>query len=91
MARMCCAIGSALQPVPSAHMVKFGSITASGNAILRLEIEEVELLSAHWNTTMQVPVCGASHWCRCAHACGHSGCYRISVAWCMQAQVTLAA
>ena len=69
IAESCCAAGSALQPMPNTHTVKFGSITASGDAILRLEVEEVELLSAHWNTSMQVPVCGASHYCLCACAC----------------------
>lgn len=56
---------STLQTLPAKHLVRFGSITASKNAVLRLEVEEVELLSGAWLTQgFLIPVCGEAP-CSC--------------------------
>ena len=41
------------------QQISFGSIVADGNAVLRLEVDEVELISGDWNKTgFSIPVCG---------------------------------
>ena len=41
-------------------MVAFGGLQAIGNAVMRLEVDEVELISGNWsNTGFTIPVCGA--------------------------------
>ena len=41
------------------QQISFGSIVAAGNAVLRLEVDEVELISGDWNKTgFSIPVCG---------------------------------
>ena len=41
-------------------MVTFGGLQAIGNAVMRLEVDEVELISGNWsNTGFTIPVCGA--------------------------------
>ena len=53
------AADATLPTLPPTHLVRFGTITASKNAVLRLEIEEVELLSESWLVQgFQIPVCG---------------------------------
>jgi len=52
---------SALRSIESSsQLISFGSIVASGNAVMRLEVDEVELISGDWNRTgFTIPVCGA--------------------------------
>ncbi|CAK0782928.1 hypothetical protein CVIRNUC_006123 [Coccomyxa viridis] len=43
------------------QQISFGSIVAAGNAVLRLEVDEVELISGDWNKTgFSIPVCGSN-------------------------------
>lgn len=40
-------------------MVTFGGLEAIGNAVMRLEVDEIELISGNWsNTGFTIPVCG---------------------------------
>lgn len=51
--------GVTLSRLPSDQLVQFGHVSASGNAVVRLEVQEVALLSSFWNVTgFHVPVCG---------------------------------
>lgn len=51
--------GITLRRLPSNQLVQFGDVTASGNAVVRLEVQEVALFSSFWNVTgIHVPVCG---------------------------------
>ena len=61
-----------LQTLPAQHSITFGTISARNNAVLRLEIEEVELLSESWLVQgFKIPVCGERRpstmlrWCVC--------------------------
>ena len=49
---------STLKKIPSNQLIKFGEVTATGNAVLRREIDEVEILSADWENDFSIPVCG---------------------------------
>ncbi|BDA43798.1 probable carbonic anhydrase [Coccomyxa sp. Obi] len=50
-----------LRRLPSDKLVQFGSVTASGNAVVRLEVQEVALFSSLWSATgFHVPVCGTA-------------------------------
>ena len=50
---------STVKALPAQRLIKFGTVTATRNAVLRLEVEEVELLSGAWQTQgFQIPVCG---------------------------------
>lgn len=41
-------------------MIAFGTLEAFGNAIMRLEVDEVELISGNWSKSgFTIPVCGA--------------------------------
>lgn len=59
MAVLACA-ASFVRPIQNtSHLVTFGTIAATGNAVMRLEIDEVELVSGNWNVTgLAIPVCG---------------------------------
>ncbi|EIE19266.1 hypothetical protein COCSUDRAFT_58562 [Coccomyxa subellipsoidea C-169] len=51
--------GVTLQSIPQDRLIHFGSVTASGSALARLEVQEVMLLSADWQTSgFSIPVCG---------------------------------
>lgn len=50
-----------LKRIPSSQLIKFGTVTATGNAVLRREIDEVEILSANWTNDFSIPVCGKTH------------------------------
>lgn len=54
--------GSNLHVVQNtSHLITFGSIVAQGNAVMRLEVDEVELISGTWNRSgFTIPVCGAT-------------------------------
>ncbi|EIE19267.1 carbonic anhydrase [Coccomyxa subellipsoidea C-169] len=53
---------SSLGGIPGNHLIRFGSVTATSNAVLRLEIDEVEVLSANWTTKdFLIPVCGGDN------------------------------
>ncbi|CAL5225822.1 g8601 [Coccomyxa viridis] len=44
--------------------ITFGSVTAVGNAVLRLEVDEVELISGNWTKSgFSIPVCGSDIGC----------------------------
>ena len=48
-----------LETLPAQHSITFGTATARNNAVLRLEVEEVELLSESWLVQgFKIPVCG---------------------------------
>lgn len=52
--------GVTLQSIPQDRLIHFGSVTAYGSALARLEVQEVMLLSADWQTSgFSIPVCGA--------------------------------
>ena len=54
-----CAVSSLRLIQNPKQQISFGSIVAAGNAVLRLEVDEVELISGDWNRTgFSVPVCG---------------------------------
>lgn len=61
--RTSCALGAAssLSAINSTStMVAFGGLQAIGNAVMRLEVDEVELISGNWsNSGFTIPVCGA--------------------------------
>ena len=59
MTFLACA-ASFVRPIQNtSHLVTFGTIAATGNAVMRLEIDEVELVSGNWNVTgLTIPVCG---------------------------------
>ena len=41
-------------------MIAFGTVEGIGNAVMRLEVDEVELISGNWTKTgFTIPVCGA--------------------------------
>lgn len=52
---------STLQRIPTSQLIKFGAVSATGNAVLRREIDEVEILSAKWANEFSIPVCGETH------------------------------
>ena len=62
-ADVCCALDteSSLSSINSTNaMVTFGTITAIGNAVMRLEVDEIELISGNWSRNeFTIPVCGA--------------------------------
>ncbi|CAL8468224.1 g7763 [Coccomyxa elongata] len=47
--------------IPSNQLIKFGPVNATGNAVLRREIDEVEILSANWANDFSIPVCGGDN------------------------------
>ena len=61
---MCCAPGAAssLSAISSTNTtIAFGTVEAVGNAVLRLEVDEVELISGNWTKSgFTIPVCGAN-------------------------------
>lgn len=50
-----------LKRIPTSQLIKFGTVTATGNAVLRREIDEVEILSANWANNFSIPVCGENN------------------------------
>lgn len=43
----------------ASQLITFGDIEATGNAVLRLEVDEIELVSGDWNLTgFSIPLCG---------------------------------
>ena len=69
---------SSLSPINStSNMVTFGGLQAIGNAVMRLEVDEVELISGNWsNSGFTIPVCGAHPESTLSrHAWGNTACF----------------
>ncbi len=57
---MCCAASSLSAISGTNTTIAFGTVEAVGNAVLRLEVDEVELISGNWTKSgFTIPVCGA--------------------------------